>query len=163
MSCGRVDSLFKKLSTSTTLFFLNKVLKICFPGSVLFFKIFNSILFNKPIITEKHHWLLQHFKGWQIKTPEPTFDSQVATLMDFRTGQQHGTSFCYVLPLSDKEALIEYTLFTPTVLKDEQYDSELINYISNVLHLSNYEVTDTEFGVIPMTNYRFKKKEWKHY
>ena len=119
--------------------------------------VFNSILFDKPTLTKKQHWLLQHFKGWQIKTAERTFDSQVATLMDFRIGQQHGTSFCYVLPFSEKEALVEYTLFTPAVLQDSEYDAELKNYIENILHLSDYEITDTEFGVIPNDELSFYK------
>jgi lycopene beta-cyclase len=121
--------------------------------------IFNSILFDKPALDKNQHWLLQHFKGWLIKTTESTFDHHVATLMDFRISQQHGTAFCYVLPLSDREALIEYTLFTPSLLKDEEYDAELKNYIENKLHLSGYEVTGKEFGVIPMTNYKFSPRQ----
>src|SRR5215218_3517382 len=49
--------------------------------------IFNSILFQKPILTGKQYWLLQHFKGWFIETARPQFDEAVGTLMDFRTGQ----------------------------------------------------------------------------
>ena len=143
---GKVESVFSEKQTGVVV-----------NGETIYASyVFNSILFDKPTLTRKQHWLLQHFKGWQIKTNERTFDSHVATLMDFRISQQHGTSFCYVLPFSDKEALVEYTLFTPTVLENEQYDAELKNYIENILHLSDYEITDTEFGVIPMTNYRFK-------
>jgi lycopene beta-cyclase len=121
--------------------------------------IFNSILFDKPILSAKQHWLLQHFKGWKIETPERTFDSQVATLMDFRISQQYGTSFCYMLPLSTTEALIEYTLFTPSLLQDEVYNIELKNYIETILRITDYKITDTEFGVIPMTNYNFQKRQ----
>ena len=32
--------------------------------------------------------------------------------MDFRTDQQHGTTFIYVKPFSATKALVEYTLFT---------------------------------------------------
>src|SRR6476469_9656143 len=28
--------------------------------------VFNSILFKKPQLHEKHYWLLQHFRGWLI-------------------------------------------------------------------------------------------------
>ncbi len=121
--------------------------------------VFNSILFEKPSLNNKHHWLLQHFKGWQIEVPESTFDTSIATMMDFRISQEHGTAFCYVLPTTDKTALVEYTLFTPSLLKEEEYEAGLKNYIENILHLSGYTVTDTEFGIIPMTNYRFQKQQ----
>lgn len=117
--------------------------------------VFNSILFQKPVLNKKHHWLLQHFKGWTIRTEEQTFDHQVATLMDFRISQQYGTAFCYLLPFSATEALVEYTLFTPSLLEEQQYESELKNYIENILHINNYTITEKEFGVIPMTNFQF--------
>src|SRR5947209_1236988 len=62
--------------------------------------VFNSILFEKPALKKNQHWLLQHFKGWQIKASKPLFDPAIATLMDFRISQEHGTAFCYVLPSS---------------------------------------------------------------
>ncbi|GAA4745629.1 lycopene cyclase family protein [Flavisolibacter ginsenosidimutans] len=117
--------------------------------------VFNSILFEKPLLTEKQHWLLQHFKGWQIKTKHPAFDESHATLMDFRTEQEHGTAFCYVLPFAGNGALVEYTLFTPALLKEEDYNEGLKRYVEDVLGIHDYEISDTEFGVIPMTDYRF--------
>lgn len=117
--------------------------------------VFNSILFEKPSLKEGQYWLLQHFKGWKIKVEENTFDHHVATLMDFRIPQQHGTAFCYLLPFSFTEALIEYTLFTPLLLKDQEYEAELKNYVENILHITNYTITEKEFGIIPMTNFQF--------
>ncbi|HUC81490.1 MAG TPA: lycopene cyclase family protein [Flavisolibacter sp.] len=121
--------------------------------------VFNSILFEKPTLDKNQYWLLQHFKGWTITTPESTFDHHVATLMDFRISQEHGTAFCYVLPVNDKEALIEYTLFTKDLLPDSAYDAGLKSYIENIIHLSAYEVKETEFGIIPMTNYKFERRK----
>jgi len=54
---------------------------------------------------------------------------------------------------------VEYTLFTSTLLQPEAYDQELASYISNVLQIKNYTVEENEFGVIPMTTYRFPKRE----
>lgn len=121
--------------------------------------VLNSILFEKPALSKKQHWLLQHFKGWQIKTKAPAFDAASATLMDFRIPQTHGTAFCYVLPFSDKEALVEYTLFTPQLLKKEEYDQGLKHYIEEILLLRDYEISETEFGIIPMTNYPFPARQ----
>ncbi len=117
--------------------------------------IFNSILFQKPALKKNEHWLLQHFKGWVIQTEEKAFPNDIATLMDFRISQKHGTAFCYVLPHSEKEALVEYTLFTPSLLQPEQYEEELKAYVEKILRIKNYRVSDTEFGIIPMTNYHF--------
>lgn len=99
--------------------------------------------------------LLQHFKGWIVRTQQPCFDPARATLMDFRISQQEGTAFVYVLPFSEQEALVEYTLFTPSLLQPQQYEEGLRDYLKQYLQLENYEVTEEEFGVIPMTNTRF--------
>ncbi|MEP7250768.1 MAG: lycopene cyclase family protein [Ginsengibacter sp.] len=113
--------------------------------------IFNSIY--KPGSKQKgKYYLLQHFKGWIIETEKDCFDPGSGTLMDFRVSQQHGTTFVYVLPLSSKTALVEYTLFTDAFLSQEEYDNGLKDYLKNYTDLEEYKVTDEEFGVIPMTN-----------
>ena len=99
--------------------------------------------------------LLQHFKGWVVKTTPGTFDPGAMTFMDFRISQQGETRFVYVLPLSDAEALVEFTVFSPTLLALETYDKVLREYLSSFLGLKSYTVQDEEFGVIPMTNFPF--------
>lgn len=99
--------------------------------------------------------LLQHFKGWIIKTDDAVFDNGKATLMDFRVSQQRGTSFVYVLPLDNNRALVEYTLFTELVLEDEEYDIALRNYCKTFLQLQDYEITHEEKGAIPMNNLHY--------
>jgi lycopene beta-cyclase len=121
--------------------------------------VFNSILFQKPRLQKNNVWLLQHFKGWLIETKENVFTPEKATLMDFRISQKWGTAFCYVLPLTATKALIEYTLFTPSLLQPETYDNELRSYINDFLKVKNFSVEETEFGVIPMTNYPFPQRQ----
>ncbi|HEY0679351.1 MAG TPA: lycopene cyclase family protein [Chitinophagaceae bacterium] len=120
--------------------------------------IFNSILFDKPVLKKGEFYLQQHFKGWLIETAMPVFDPARATLMDFRVSQQHGTTFVYVLPVSATVAMVEYTLFTSQLLKPEQYDEGLREYISRFIP-SAYEVIERETGVIPMTNHSFTRYE----
>lgn len=116
--------------------------------------IFNSIYL--PSSPQKGQIdLLQHFKGWVIQTGSPEFDPGKAILMDFRVSQINGTTFSYVLPFSDTEALVEYTLFSDQLLPAEQYDRELKTYIQDTLKIENFEIVGKEFGVIPMTNQRF--------
>lgn len=120
-------------------------------GTVIFNSIYNTS--NKGFKTIR---LLQHFKGWIIETPSPFFNERVATIMDFRVHQDHGTSFAYVLPIDKNHALVEYTLLTKELLKPEQYDLELSNYIENILGLHKYTISEKEFGAIPMTNEKFQ-------
>ncbi|MFC6063757.1 lycopene cyclase family protein [Streptomyces ochraceiscleroticus] len=103
--------------------------------------------------------LLQHFRGWFVRTERPAFLPGTADLMDFRTPQPpHGLSFGYVLPLSAHEALVEYTEFTREVLDDVGYERALRHYTADVLGLGALDVTATEQGVIPMTDARFPRR-----
>ncbi len=120
--------------------------------------IFNSILFYDVLNEPKGKYnLLQHFKGWLIETPTNVFNEHVATFMDFRVSQNHGTTFAYMLPVSPNIALVEYTLFTEKLLQPHEYDEALKQYIETYLEIRNYAVAEEEFGVIPMTDYSFSK------
>ena len=119
--------------------------------------VFNSTnIFYPKMDTENS--LLQHFEGWVIKTTAPVFDKNVGRLMDFRLSQKHGATFMYVLPTSETEALVEYTLFTEKVLEKEQYKTALKEYIQEYLQIEEYEVLHTEFGIIPMSLAKFSRK-----
>lgn len=118
--------------------------------------IFNSILFEKPALKKHEFYLQQHFKGWLIETEKPVFDDARATLMDFRVSQEHGATFVYVLPVSQTVAMVEYTLFSRDLLKPQQYDDGLKDYIGRFIS-SAYKVKEEETGVIPMTNHAFSK------
>jgi lycopene beta-cyclase len=119
--------------------------------------VFNSIRFKPQQKLLNHHYLLQHFLGWVIHTPDARFDPQAATLMDFRIDQQGETRFCYVLPFDEHTALVEFTVFSSTLLPPEEYKRELESYISDILHIERYEDQHEEFGVIPMTDAPFPK------
>ena len=118
--------------------------------------VFNSTnLFNPKI--NKQNSLLQHFKGWNIKTVDPAFNSKVGKLMDFSVSQENGATFMYVLPTSSTNALVEYTLFSPSPLKQEKYIKELKKYIKEVLKIENYTIEHEEFGIIPMSLAKFEQ------
>jgi len=118
----------------------------------------SSILPEEPVLGAEEHYLLQHFKGWVVETPHPVFDPSKATLMDFRVSQKEGTTFVYVLPLSPHKALVEYTLFTENLLEQEQYEEALRQYMKQFLGMpaGAYRIAEEEYGVIPMTNHRFR-------
>ncbi|MGM0636304.1 MAG: lycopene cyclase family protein [Bacteroidota bacterium] len=101
--------------------------------------------------------LLQHFKGWFIKSSTSVFDEKSFKMMDFSITDNGKTSFTYVLPFSPNEALIEFTYFSPELVDEDRYDQFIEKYIAQQLALSEneYEVIETEKGIIPMTNYPF--------
>lgn len=99
-----------------------------------------------------HSFLLQHFKGWLIETPMPAFDPKAMTFMDYRLEQDGNTRFVYVLPFSKTQALVEFTVFSPSLLAEAAYDAALNKYLSEVLNIHDFKVKEEEFGVIPMTD-----------
>ncbi len=119
--------------------------------AVVFNSIYESAKNQTGIIT-----LLQHFKGWILETDIPSFNPGKATMMDFRVHQDYGTAFIYVLPFSETRALVEYTLFTKSLLTPEQYNEEIKCYIREILKIDNYSLKEEEFGVIPMTIQKFQ-------
>lgn len=100
--------------------------------------------------------LIQHFTGWEIEVKKDLFDSDKATLMDFDTEQKKGLTFFYTLPYSSKKALVEYTIFSDTLLEKYQYESALMEYLENRFSLKHgeYLVIRTENGTIPMEDRR---------
>ncbi|MEV4493880.1 lycopene cyclase family protein [Micromonospora coxensis] len=103
---------------------------------------------------------LQHFRGWWLESATPVFDPDRAVLMDFRTPQPaRGVSFGYVLPVSDRYALVEYTEFSPARIDDAAYDAALRGYAALLgLDLGALTVREVEDGVIPMTDAPFARR-----
>ena len=121
-------------------------------------KVFNSIYHPEVVAAQNKFPLIQqHFVGWFIKSKEAVFTPNCATFMDFSVEQKGNTRFMYVLPTSENEALLEYTLFSKDLLLKEEYEAEIQKYIKN-LGITEYEIIEKEQGNIPMTCYPF----WKH-
>ncbi|MFJ4682167.1 lycopene cyclase family protein [Streptomyces sp. NPDC088789] len=102
--------------------------------------------------------LMQHFRGWFVRTRRPVFDPGTVEFMDFRTPQPaQGLSFGYVLPTGPREALVEYTEFSRRVLGRDAHDRALTDYTGRVLRTGGHEITACEQGVIPMTDGDFPR------
>ncbi|MFS4446426.1 lycopene cyclase family protein [Maribacter sp. 2307UL18-2] len=126
-------------------------------------KVFNSI-FSYDMATHQDNYpvLQQHFLGWFVKTRKPIFDPNQATYMDFSVPQKGNTRFMYVLPTSENEALIEYTLFSEHLLPKPAYEKAISTYLEKELGCSEYEIVETEMGSIPMTCYDFREHHSKN-
>ena len=114
----------------------------------LAFNSITSLAFNKlPKID-----LWQHFYGYRLITQDPFFNQKAVTLMDFSVGKNKDrVQFGYVLPFNQHEALVEYTEFSPDVLKEEEYIDEITAQIK-ALGLKDFEIKQVEIGKIPMSS-----------
>jgi lycopene beta-cyclase len=112
--------------------------------------VFSSIpnLHNKGAASKPG--LLQHFMGWWIDVDEDRFDPSSAVLMDFRVEQKNTTRFMYMLPVTKRRALVEFTIFSDTVLSRHAYELALQQYLRDVLKIDHYQINEVEVGVIPM-------------
>jgi lycopene beta-cyclase len=120
----------------------------------------NSIPLVQFPVKGYYHYLDQHFRGWFIRSSQPVFDPGAATMMDFRIPQHGETRFTYVLPYSPTEALIEVAIFSNAHLSVSGYDEILSQYIQEYLpEIDQYDITQVEQGVIPMTDYAFPPAE----
>lgn len=123
--------------------------------------LFNSIYTKVFALSQtKYPVLQQHFVGWFVKTESDIFDPEQATFMDFSVEQKGNTRFMYILPTSKTEALVEYTLFSESLLPKEEYENEIQLYLEK-LGIQNFEILEKEQGSIPMTSYPFWKKNTK--
>ena len=106
--------------------------------------------------------LIQHFKGYIIKTNKHVFDESKVTMMDYRLKDGNKTTFTYVLPFSKTEALVEFTYFTEETVEEETYNKYLNAYIKDFLKIEDYSIIETENGKIPMSNFPFEKYNTKN-
>ncbi len=119
----------------------------------------SSYLFNSAFRTtrkqEKDIHFVQHFMGWVIETEDEVFDETRPVFMNFNTAQYNDCRFFYLLPHSNRKALIEYTGFSEKKLAREEYVFELKRYIEQDLKIKSYKILEEEVGEIPMTEAHF--------
>lgn len=113
-----------------------------------------NFVFNSAVrafdIRPHHNNLVQHFVGWKIRCNQNVFNPQCPVFMDFSVEQFNDCRFVYVLPFSEREALVEYTGFSKQALTQQEYATLLENYIARLGNNLSYEILETEAGKIPM-------------
>ena len=109
-----------------------------------------------------YHVIKQQFKGWEIEAIGKPFNPQVATFLDFRTPQNNGMHFLYVLPFSEQWALVESVLCTRTPVHWEFCEQALQVYLSSILDIKTYSILREEQGMNPLTDWRFPRQLGKH-
>ncbi len=124
---------------------------LTFTGDWVFDSRYRSSAY-RPLGTN-HHYLVQHFLGWEIESATPVFDPQTPTFFDFRTPQHGVMRFVYVLPYSETRGMVEYTLFSASLLPRADYEMALRRYLKTVLKVETYRILDEEQDLIPMTDH----------
>ncbi|MBC7419875.1 MAG: beta-carotene 15,15'-dioxygenase, Brp/Blh family [Bdellovibrio sp.] len=107
-------------------------------------KVWNSLMQGKPDI-------IQHFFGFEIETEKDFFNENLVDLMDFRLEQDKEVRFVYHLPFSKRVGLVEFTIFSTTILSTQEYEMRLRRYLERVHNLVNFTVLNVEMGAIPMS------------
>ncbi len=126
-------------------------------------RVFSSVSFKDPgELMKPYPVLQQHFIGWRVKTSRPVFDGSTPTFMDFGVEQSGNTRFMYILPFGVDEALVEYTLFSESLLPDAEYEAALAEYLEGTLGCGQYEILEREKGSIPMTCNDFSAADSPH-
>ena len=125
-------------------------------------KVFTSLTAFTPYKSQdKYPLISQHFLGWFVKTKADSFDATKATFMDFNLPQNGNTRFMYILPIDNKTALFEYTLFSENLLEPTEYEAAIVDYLKQK-GIVDYEIIEKEMGSIPMTAFKFSKLNSKH-
>ncbi len=117
-------------------------------------------IYDSRGVLPKDDSLKQHFIGHLIQT-ESSHNQTVAKLMDFRVNQDKGLHFMYVLPIDDKRLLVESTVFSKNILKDEWYEEQINIYTKNILKIDIFKIIDIEKGILPM--FEIKSESSKNY
>ncbi len=120
----------------------------------------NSFVFNSVSdVSDSKNDLWQHFSGIEIETNKDVFDDKIFNLMDFDCDQRDSVHFFYTLPFSKKKALVETTWVSNLNHPSNQdYSTQLENYIKNKLKIKNYEIKFKETGAIPLFHPKNIKK-----
>ncbi len=130
---------------------------IAYAGQWVFDSRFSPSEFQAELA--RHHSFQQHFLGWEIETETDVFDPQLPTFMDFRLPQQNGLCFCYVLPFSERRALVETVQMSRFQVA---YKPELKRYIETVLGIDQYQILAKESGSSPLTDWVFPRQMGAH-
>jgi lycopene beta-cyclase len=114
--------------------------------------VFDSI--TQLDLTQKNRLhFLQHFYGEIIKFDEDIFDISAPEMMNYDVAQEVGECrFMYLIPFSKREALLEFTIFSESLLEIDEYQRLLNAYLQKRFGPKSYQVLEKEFGVIPMSN-----------
>jgi len=105
---------------------------------------------TRPTPDLGRHGLTQRFLGQEIETERSVFDPTTAMLMDFRCAQSGAAHFTYVLPTTERRALVEDTWFAPAGLRPPDHRRAIRDYMARQHGVERFDVLFEEQGALPM-------------
>ncbi len=111
--------------------------------------VFDSRLSKSDIGSQES--LKQIFAGWRVEFEQPAFDPSAFNLMEVDGENKDEFNFYYVLPYSDRSALIEYTKYDTSRPDISVLEDGIRSYIHEKYGEVNYRISFEEDGIIPMT------------
>lgn len=112
-------------------------------------KFFSKILFDSRPTRIESGKLLQHFYGIEVTSSKKIFNANQVTLMHFLNNEKE-IHFFYILPYSEKRALVETTYFSKKVYKKEKYLRDIQAYLDKEYPEMIFKYGFKEHGIIPM-------------
>lgn len=94
--------------------------------------------------------LWQSFYGLEIDFSQPAFEPNCVELMSFQPAAVERVGFTYVLPLSAKRALVEFTVFAETPFDVNALTLDLHRSIAQRVNGAAFKVLRSENGILPM-------------
>jgi len=94
--------------------------------------------------------LWQSFLGQEIRCETKIFQNQIPDLMNFHTNSDDGIAFSYILPFSEKEGLIETTIFGSKIFKAEDLMERQKNLVNQITNGNLFNIVRCEYGALPM-------------
>jgi len=124
------------------------------------FKVYseNKIIFAKNVHDSRlpkinnQNYLKQHFHGWFLKFSKG-HGIKNPIIMDIDQVSKN-LCFCYILPFSVDELLVEITFYSKDILSIHEYEKKLSNYLDRKFENQTYTVTKKESGVIPLISFQ---------
>jgi lycopene beta-cyclase len=113
-------------------------------------KVFNSI---PPVVDFNSKMIKQIFMGWEISFEKSTFDPKAATFMQFDQESISPNDFFYVLPLSSKSALVEFTTYRTEMIGENEMETYITKYLDKNYPGCTYNIQFKEKGCIPLTTF----------
>ena len=92
----------------------------------------------------------QSFYGMEIECKADVFDPTTADLMDFSNQGNDVVKFVYVLPLSERRALVEITVFSVNPISKDGLEADCSRAVEDYVRGQLFQTLRIEHGILPM-------------
>jgi lycopene beta-cyclase len=124
--------------------------------------VFDSTRSARQAATRRQPFTM-YFYGWTVETREPSFDPQAITFLDTRTPQSGELRFFYVMPFSERRALVEYVTYSRARPAADEAESAAAEYFEHVLKLNPARVSADESGCLPIATGAHPRRLGRHH